>query len=66
MSLQRDLNMYIEGLESPANAWGVRFVKVGNTDIESHVFLHYMVNRYGTDAVENALDDRLSGGDENE
>ena len=64
MSLQRDVEMYIEGLESPANAWGVHFVKVRNTDIESHVFLHYMVNRYGTDVVENALDDRLSGGEE--
>ena len=64
MSLQRDLEMYIEGLESPANAWGVQFVNVRNTDIESHVFLHDMVNRYGTDAVENALDDRFSGGDE--
>jgi len=64
MSLQRDVKMYIEGLESPANAWGVHFIRVGNTDVESHSFLHYMVNRYGTDAVESALDDRLSGGEE--
>jgi hypothetical protein len=63
MNLQRDVEMYIEALESPANAWGVHFVKVGNTDVESHSFLHYMVKRYGTDAVENALDDRLSGGE---
>lgn len=64
MSLQRDVKMYIEGLESPANAWGVHHIKVGNTDVESHAFLHYMVKRYGTDVVENALDDRLSGGNE--
>jgi len=51
-------------LESPANAWGVHHIKVGNTDVESHEFLHYMVKRYGTSAVENALDDRLSGGNE--
>ena len=64
MSLQRDVKMYIEGLESPANAWGVHFIKVGNTDVESHEFLQYTVKRYGTDAVESALDDRLSGGNE--
>ena len=43
---------------------GVHFIRVGNTDVESHSFLHYMVKRYGTDAVESALDDRLSGGEE--
>ena len=64
MSLQRDVKMYIEGLESPANAWGVHFIKVGNTDVESHEFLHYMVKRYGPDADERALDDRLAGGNE--
>ena len=64
MSLQRDVEMYIEGLESPANAWGVHFIRVGNTNVESHSFLHYMVKRYGADIVENALDDRLSGGEE--
>jgi hypothetical protein len=62
MSLQRDLEMYIEGLESPANAWGVHHIKVGNVNVDSHSFLHYMIKRYGTAAVENALDDRLAGG----
>ena len=46
MSLQSDMDLYIEGLESPANAWGVHYVKSWDGDVTSHSFLSYMMARY--------------------
>ena len=60
MSLQSDMDLYIEGLESPANAWGVHYVKSWDGDVISHSFLSYMMARYGRDAVDSELNKRFN------
>lgn len=59
MSLQSDMDLYIEGLESPANAWGVHYVKSWDGDVQSDSFLAYMMAKYGRDAVDSELNKRF-------
>ena len=60
MSLKSEMDLYIEGLESPANAWGVHYVKSWDGDVASHQFLGYMMVKYGRDVVRSELNKRFN------
>ena len=59
MKLQEAVTLYIEGLESPSNAWGVHFVNANGRLVESDAFLQYLMQQFGRDAVDTELNKRF-------